>query len=267
MHEPQDDSSSPSTSSEKEPEPVADDPRPAGFGNCPRCPYVQTGSASTCYGCATATFERLASDRCDLCELPLKDDGTCGNPVCSWDEEDRGFRWVWAMSMRTGALRGAIDRYKVDGKIGWAWIFGRVLVGYLNAGHTVFGQYDAIIPSPTYVGEGGRSFDHIGHIIERAMIEDDGTWPFELGVIEKTGPTARFRGQTWRRRLDIANQELAPALRVARPDVVDGKKILVLDDVYTEGLTIRTVARTLKAAGAREVSEIVLARQPFGGAS
>jgi predicted amidophosphoribosyltransferase len=265
MSGPPDDSSSHSISSEaKEDEPLPN-PAPAGFGNCPRCPYAQTGSAAICYECATATFERLAANRCDLCELPLRADGTCGNPVCSWDEDDRGFRWVWAMSMRTGSLRLAIDRYKVQGKTGWAWIFGRVLVGYLNAGQAAFGQYDAIIPSPTYVGEGGRSFDHIGHIIERAVIEDDGTWPFEFGVIEKTRPTTRFRGQTWRRRFDIANQELEPALRVARPDVVKGKRILVLDDVYTEGLTIRCVARSLRTAGALEVSEIVLARQPYGG--
>lgn len=245
---------------------AADTPRPAGFGNCARCPYQQTGSAAICYGCATATFERLARNRCDLCELALREDGTCGNPVCSWDEDDRGFRWVWAMSMRTGALRLAIDRYKVDGKLGWAWIFGRVLVGYLNAGHAAFGLYDAIIPSPTYVGPGGRAFDHIGQIVERAIIEDDGTWPFELGVVKKTNATTRFRGQTWRRRLEIANNELAPALTVARPDVVHGKRILVIDDVYTEGLTIRTVARALRSAGATEVSEIVLARQPYGGA-
>lgn len=267
MRGPPGDSSSPSTSPDGEPEVVADDPKPAGFGNCRRCAYAETGSASTCYGCAIATFERLASDRCDLCELQLKADGSCGNPVCSWDEQDRGFKWVWAISMRTGSLKVAIDRYKVDGRTAWSWIFGRVLVGYLNAGRNVFTKYDAIIPSPTYVGEDGRSFDHIGHIVERAIIEDDGTWPFELGVIDKTGPTTPFRGQTWKRRFDIANRELTPALQIARPNVVNGKRVLVFDDVYTEGLTIRTVARALKAAGALEVSEIVLARQPFRGAA
>lgn len=77
--------------------------------------------------------------------------------------------------MRTGALSQAIDRYKVDGKTGWGWIFGRVLVGYLNANRDIFDRYDLIIPTPTYVGTGGRSFDHIAYIVERAMIEDDGT--------------------------------------------------------------------------------------------
>jgi predicted amidophosphoribosyltransferase len=52
---------------------------------------------------------------------------------------------------------------------------------------------------------------------------------------------------------------------VRKPELVDGARILVFDDVFTEGFTIRQVARALKEAGAVEVSEIVLARQAYGG--
>jgi predicted amidophosphoribosyltransferase len=44
-----------------------------------------------------------------------------------------------------------------------------------------------------------------------------------------------------------------------------GKLILIVDDVFTEGFTIREVARALRAAGAVTVSEIVLAREPWKG--
>ncbi len=169
--------------------------------------------------------------------------------------------------MRTGPLRRAIDRYKVEEKRGWASIFGRVLVGYLNAERAVFDGYDVVIPSPTYVGEGGRSFDHTGLVIERAAEEDDDNWPFELGVLEKTAATAPFRGKTWQRRYEISESEIRPALKVARPDLVRGKRVLVFDDVYTEGLTLRAVARSLRESGAIEVSEVVLARQPFRGSA
>ena len=79
--------------------------------------------------------------------------------------------------MRSGELLQAIDKYKVEGIRGWAWIFGRVLVGYLNEGKW-FRGYDLIIPSPTYVGE-GVDFDHTGLVIERAAIEDG-----ELAVLD-----------------------------------------------------------------------------------
>lgn len=240
-------------------------PQPAGFGNCVRCPYLVSGPAKVCFDCARSSFERLAKNRCELCELALGPDGSCGNPLCGWEEDGRFFKWVWAISMRTGPLRRAIDRYKVDGKQAWAGIFGRVLLGYLNANDTVFQRYDLIVPSPTWVGEGGRAFDHTGLVIERAIAEDDGTWPFQTGTVQKTAATTPFRGKTWKSRYDIAEHELRPALTVPDPDLVRGKRILVYDDVYTEGLTLREVARALRSAGAREVSEIVLARQPYGG--
>jgi predicted amidophosphoribosyltransferase len=41
---------------------------------------------------------------------------------------------------------------------------------------------------------------------------------------------------------------------------VIGKRVLVIDDVFTEGFTLREVARALRLAGALEVSEVVLAR-------
>jgi predicted amidophosphoribosyltransferase len=169
--------------------------------------------------------------------------------------------------MRTGPLRRAIDRYKVEGRQAWAAIFGRVLLGYLNANDAVFQRYDLIIPSPTWVGEGGRAFDHTGLVIERAIMEDDGTWPFRTGVVQKTEATAPFRGKTWRSRYEIAERELKPALCVPDAEMVRGRRVLVYDDVYTEGLTLRAVASSLRDAGAVEVSEIVLARQPYGGSA
>jgi predicted amidophosphoribosyltransferase len=245
--------------------PPAPRPEPAGFGNCARCAYLTGGPAETCFTCAKKSFEKLAENRCELCELELNANGQCGNPLCKRTEADRFFKWVWAISMRTGALRRAIDRYKVDGKTAWALIFGRVLLGYLNAHPQTFARYDLIVASPTFVGDGGRTFDHTGDVIEWAMAEDDGTWPFETGVIVKTKATTPFRGRTWQRRREIAETELRPALLVPHPELVAGERVLVYDDVYTEGLTLREVARALRAAGAIEVSEVVLARQPFGG--
>jgi predicted amidophosphoribosyltransferase len=43
---------------------------------------------------------------------------------------------------------------------------------------------------------------------------------------------------------------------------VEGRSVLVYDDVFTEGFKIREVGRALLQAGATEVSEVVLARQP-----
>ena len=237
---------------------------PAGFGACVECAYRDTGSAPICFACASEYTEPLASARCDVCGQALPADGRCANPVCHFD--DRYFTRVWAISMRTGQMRAAISRYKYDGRWGWAAIFGRILVGFLSENRATFDAYDLIAPSPTYLGpESERSFDHTRRIVEAAEIEEPIAWPFAYDVIAKTTVTEPMVGHTWRQRKTIAEGQLRAALKVTSPSAVAGKRILIVDDVFTEGFTIREVARALICDGAAEVAEIVLAREPWKG--
>lgn len=220
---------------------------PAGFAACVECAYRQHGSPPICFACAAENTQPISENACAICDQGLKPDGTCGNPVCNWD--DRYFDMVWAISMRTGQMKSAISRYKYDGRYGWAGIFGRILVGFLNEWAPDFDGFDAIIPSPTFVGEGGRGFDHIERIVQAAQIEEPLKWPFEFGIVEKTAPTERFVGKSWRERKEIAEGPLRAALRVPHESRVEGRSFLVVDDVFTEGFTIREVARGLRLAG------------------
>jgi len=110
-----------------------------------------------------------------------------------------------------------------------------------------------------------RSFDHTRKIVEAAAIEEPIKWPFAYDLIVKDHATERFVGKNWQQRKAIAEGPLRDALRVPDPDVIEGKRILIVDDVFTEGFTIREVAKALLDAGADEVSEIVLAREPWKG--
>jgi predicted amidophosphoribosyltransferase len=65
-------------------------------------------------------------------------------------------------------------------------------------------------------------------------------------------------------RQKIAEYSLRPALSVPQPDLVAGRRILVLDDVYSEGFSMREMARALLQAGAAEVAGIVFARRKGG---
>lgn len=88
-------------------------------------------------------------------------------------------------------MRTAISRYKYNERIGWAGIFGRILVGFLDEHRDEFSGFDVITPSPSYVGTGAtRTFDHTRQIVEAAQIEEPIAWPFAFDVIVKTAPTA-----------------------------------------------------------------------------
>lgn len=243
---------------------------PAGFGRCARCAYLQSGPASVCYACARQTMESLSFDRCMTCDRPfLNDEEECRNPVCNW--EDRYFEMNYAIAMKTGMLDRVLHRYKYDDIKAWAIIFRRVLYGYLEDAGDEFDEFDLLIPSPTYVGdeEGARSWDHTAEILDFES-EEAAALPVPVRVtppvIVKTSPTTRFVGRGWKERYRIAVQEIRPALTVTDRAAVEGKKILVFDDVFTDGLNLNEVARALRLrGGATEVCGLTLMRTKFRG--
>jgi predicted amidophosphoribosyltransferase len=237
---------------------------PLGFAECRHCAYVRGGSAAICFACSAENTEAPPLEACETCNRPREPGERCANKVCHFD--DRYFSRVHAISMREGQMEWAISRFKYQERKGWAAIFGRILVGYLDEHRDLFSGYDAITASPTYMGPGAnRSFDHTRMIVEAAGVEDPIDWPFAPCLVVKESPTERFAGKSWRERKQIAEGPLRKALRVPDPGAVEGRRILVFDDIFTNGFTIREVARALLRAGASEVSEVVLARQPFRG--
>jgi predicted amidophosphoribosyltransferase len=204
------------------------------------------------------------------CDLALKDDGQCGNRICSWPVQRRYFEWNYAIAMRSGILETAINAFKYQNKWGWKNIFGRVLVGFLDDEAPTFNQFDLIVASPTFVDpDGPRKYDHTRDVIDAADDEAEGRWPFDSGyppAIVKTAVTPPLVGRTWQQRREIAEGELRDSLRVPNRRRTEGQAILVYDDVFTDGFTLREVARCLREeGGAAMVCGLSLTRQPFRG--
>jgi predicted amidophosphoribosyltransferase len=161
-------------------------------------------------------------------------------------------------------LRWAIDRYKYGGQADWADVFGRLLLGFLDDHMPWFDEYDLLTAMPAYTGPGARRrWDHVGRITAVAERLAGPRWPFSATVVEKFTETAQMTGRNLAQRRAIAEGSLRRALRVGLPGQVAGARILVVDDVFTEGSTMREVARALVRAGAEEVAGIALARQPW----
>lgn len=245
----------------------------AGFGSCSACRYLQGGTPELCFRCARRTVEPLApvDRRCAVCDQTYQAGLTaCKNPVCGMAE--RWFNWNYAVAIRSGVLEDSIKRFKYEDKHGWAAIFGRILVGFLDAEGPVFSDTDLIVASPAYTGPGAhRSWDYAREILIAASREQrpPSDWPFDLSaqpaIIKtvETEPMARIK--TYRERRTHAEAAIRSALLVTDPARVQSKVVLVVDDTFTDGLTLREVARALRLqGGASEVHGVTLARQPYG---
>jgi predicted amidophosphoribosyltransferase len=239
-------------------------PQPTGFGTCGHCPYRDVGTAAICYPCARRTMRAVPLSRCTVCEQErTAPRAPCRNQVCHW--RDRQFGWNTAVAMRDGALEHAINRYKYKGRRGWALIFGRVLAGFLHDQQHRVASFGLVIPSPTYVGPGGRPFDHTALVLAEAARLDQTGLPFAINppVLVKTRPTPSLVGLSWQDRRRVCEEELPRALEVRDPARVDGWQVLIYDDVFTDGLLLNAVAGKLRAAGAAKVCQVTLARQPW----
>jgi predicted amidophosphoribosyltransferase len=181
--------------------------------------------------------------------------------------EDRQFSAVWAIGSHSDRLRRALHEFKVEGNRAWAPVFARLVVGYLDDHLPWFDDYQLIVAAPSYVGPGARrDWDPVEEIIRAAAAEDGGMWPWDHGVpaaLVRTADCGRISAQRGSDRRAFAEARLRPTLAVPEPDRIAGRRLLVLDDVFTEGSTMRELARALRLAGAIEVAGLVLARRPW----
>jgi predicted amidophosphoribosyltransferase len=234
---------------------------PLGFPKCIRCPYRRTGPARICVSCASKTLEGIEPSACPVCSQLLGADGTCPNWLC--DDPQRRIERIDAIAYLSGALRVKIHRYKYDGKTGWSLIFGRLLVGWLEA-HTADDPPDLIVANPTFTRPDGPDIGHVERIIDSAAIEDaEERWAFDVETVIKTGPTEKSAGRTAAAKRASA-AELRRLLEIPDPAVTEGRKILVFDDVCTTGSQLNAVAECLLEEGnAARVRGLVLARAPW----
>ncbi|MGY1812350.1 hypothetical protein [Blastococcus sp. SYSU D00820] len=241
-------------------------PRPAGFAACPRCPYRSTGTPALCFACVTGP----AGDhdgvhggaRCATCRQPQDATGRCPNTVCRLD--DRFFTRIHTVTERSEEMWSAVWSYKYGEDRSWAGVLGRLLVGYLDAHREEMAGYDLITTGAIYVGpRAQRLWDYLTLVVQAAQAAGP-QWPFAPGLIAKAGPTGRFLGIGPEARREIAEGELRDLLSVPDPGRVAGRRVLVFDDVYSEGYSLREMARALLAAGAAQVDGLVLARRKGG---
>ncbi|MGW1768928.1 ComF family protein [Streptomyces sp. NPDC002073] len=229
---------------------------------------MYNGSPAVCSKCAARTMRPLAEHHCGTCRQSLSAAGAeCGNRICNWAPERRFFTRVNAVALFAYPLKGPVKAFKYDaGKAGWAVIFGRLIVGWMNDHAEEMAGIDLVIGNPSAAGR--KPLQHLETIMLAAHAEDTtGQWPIaapDSPILIKLRETPKSAGEgvRWNDKMEAAKAHAA-ALQLQQN--VRGKRILLVDDVFTTGATFHTVGKLLTEAGAAEVRGLVLARVPFGG--
>ena len=152
-----------------------------------------------------------------------------------------------------GDVRESIHRYKFSDRNGYAKTYGR-LVAQCVRDH-LDGRYDLI----TWVPLSARSLKKRGY--DQAMLLAMAA-ALELNdVAVETLRKARDTDAQSSLKEDAARRaNVLGAYEVVDPVLVEGKRVLLIDDVVTTGSTLSECARTLRTYGAKDVVCATLAR-------
>ncbi len=209
-------------------------------------------------------FSPMETPYCPECgkmfEARSDRDHVCGACIASKNI----YQAVRSAGLLEGALLDVIHAFKYDGRIQLARPLGRILLAAL-ARHCTISEIDVIIPVPLHRAR----LRHRGFNQAVLMLRE---WPefpaiqqagivIENNILVRIKNTASQTGMGREKRKANVRQ----AFTVARPEKVEGKRVLLVDDVFTTGATCREAARVLVNAGAFAVSALTLAHAGYGG--
>jgi competence protein ComFC len=215
----------------------------------------------TCSGCGKIG-ERWCSS-CDLQLTPLYDQicQICGYPmqsgkICEKCKNDRpSYTKLRSIYAYKAELRNALHRLKYNNDLGVGEIMGKKCAEYLSF---LNWDIDLILPVPL-----GKKRRRERGYNQSALI----AFPLALILNIPYNPKAIIRKKETVTQIEFKAEERKQNVKdafLANTSVVNGKNVLIIDDVITTGSTMDSCALELKIAGARNVYGLSVARTMIG---
>jgi ComF family protein len=201
-----------------------------------------------CDECA-ARF-RTDVPRCDSCAEPVSAGIIrCGACLTDPPPLDRciaalSYEWPWWLYIR---------RFKFQHDLGLAATLSQLLLAAPGA-RDLLGRADCVLPIPS----SAKRLEERGYnpalLIARAVAPNH----CRMNVLER--PVDHPPQRSLKRAERLHNVRGAFAINAKRASDLNGKRVVLVDDVMTTGATLHEAARVLRRAGAATVAALVLAR-------
>jgi ComF family protein len=215
-------------------------------------PLEQVSRIPVCASCLKEPKPLVAEYFCVSCRTPFQNrfpldaEGRCG--LCRFGL--RGFDAAYSFGAYEGTLRELIHLFKYGRIRTLAKPLGEHLASAIPGDQ----RFDLIVPVPLHWRRRfQRGFNQAALLA--ASIARRYAMPV-VAVVRRRRATASQAGlSNPRRRANVAGAFVVP-----RRSKVEGRRILLVDDVLTTGATASACAAALKRAGARYVAVLTLAR-------
>jgi len=232
---------------------------------CAGCDDYVADTALFCRWCAPSVSPLWGT--CPGCALPQGEVGAPGGRCRVCRRVPFAFVEAQAACAYGAALADAIVTMKHGGRRDLARRLARLLVDPLAQmlARGGFCRADALVPVPLHARKlRQRGFNQALELARAARALLGGRQPavkrtlpvLERRLLRRTRETRELGRMGPAERL----AEVAGAFAVPDARRLHGRRVVLIDDVFTTGATLNECARVLRAAGAREVRVIALAR-------
>ena len=213
------------------------------------CAGCQKIGQVLCLPCI-AQIQPLPSPICDFCGTPLSTYGVCKN--CQYHRPKlSGQR---AVSLYQDPLRGCIHALKYGGNTRLAQPLGLMLAQTFRS----YGMHaDILIPVPLHKDRyQQRGFNHAS-LLANVCSAEIGVPMYDNILIRHRATVAQVDLHPRERYQNVAG---AFVCSTYAKSVLNGRRILIIDDVSTTSATLEACATPLFEAGAKQIWGLVLAR-------
>ena len=213
---------------------------------CAGCSELTGKGPALCEKCARSlqTYDSLF---CGVCMARLPE----GKKIC---HPDSPFILGAAINYHSGAAGALIRELKFKRNKKIAKFLADLLASYLKKLPFTLSSYEILAMPLRSARQRERGFNQAGLIAEElSPLVSVPILPGGLTRIKHSTPQSKIRGR--KERL----QNVSGAFS-AKPELVAGKNIILLDDVITSGATMFEAARALKSAGVRKIIGLAAAK-------
>jgi len=220
--------------------------------SCNLCGTAVASDETLCRRCSSR-LPRIEGSRCEICSMPY--DGDLDTFVCL---NCNGARFAFGFTVSAyraaGDVRELIHRFKYGRARHLCRPLGELMACGLTDPRLSGFTPDALVPVPLHpVRERERGFN------QSQLLADELRHRIAIPVRALLRRSRYTRTQTEFTR-NARMQNLRGAFNLVQNTEVEGKCLLLVDDVFTTGSTLHQCARVLVDAGAAEVNAITVAR-------
>ena len=224
---------------------------------CHLCGRLSDGKYPHCCPACFESFELIGPSSCELCGEPFAVE-QASHLCLACIKKPPPFNWCRSVFLYQGAVTEALSGFKYKGNLSMQVPLEDALSKGLNAA-SLLPEADILVPVPlSRPGLRKRGFNQ--SYILAAQVALKLNIKVQADVLRKRDSIAQV-GLSAKGRILNAEASFAPGKTIAR---VKGLTVLLFDDVYTTGATVRACSKILRKAGAKKISVLTLARAELG---